>query len=621
MIAALEQALPTGTQMAPRLAHTTPATRRQSLLTLLFLGVVGLRRTWDLRGYTGEALARLSGRRRAYSFWHTERFLSQVARAGGDEALTNALARWTSRLWLEEPQEPDQPPPAFYLDGHKKPVYTDHLIPRGLIGRTGKILGCRALLLLHDAAGHPLFVTTHRGDLHLTKGTSTFLERYEQATESSILTRLIIDREGMAAEFLAALVAQRRTVVTILHANQNQGLASFSEVGDFVPLCRDRAGVVTREVASARFALPLPDHPGQTLRLSVALIRDWRSQVPLVPAPAESPDLGRWDADLTGERWLWWKPGWVAPPTPAAPTEPRLIPIVTTAATVDPVELVQVYTRSFPAQENSLRDFLMSLGLDTNHGYAKRPVENSEAARSRAVLERKLTKVRRQAQAARERRERAEARSRSLEKRLKAQRTQTSQELAEHLQEWEQQGVWPFLLREKREAFQQEAAARLAPLQQRKRQAEDTIVVAFATCERACQRERDLLRQLEDLAASERTLYELDHAKDQVMTVLKLALANLVMWTRDRYFPAPYAQATWHRLAPFFRLPGRIVWGTDTVTVELRPFNDRRLTRDLVELCQRVEAAQPRLPDGRKLVLWVASSCRPALAAQQGKVA
>ena len=119
--------------------------------------------------------------------------------------------------------------------------------------------------------------------------------------------------------------------------------------------------------------------------------------------------------------------------------------------------------------------------------------------------------------------------------------------------------------REKREAFQQEAAARLAPLQQRKRKAEDAIVAAFAACERACQHERDLLRQLEDLAASERAMFELDHAKDQTMTVLKLALANLVMWTRDRYFPATYAQATWHRLAPFFRLPGRIVWGRDTV--------------------------------------------------------
>ena len=36
-------------------------------------------------------------------------------------------------------------------------------------------------------------------------------------------------------------------------------------------------------------------------------------------------------------------------------------------------------------------------------------------------------------------------------------------------------------------------------------------------------------------------MYELDHAKDQVMTTLKLALANLVMWTRDHYFPATYA--------------------------------------------------------------------------------
>jgi hypothetical protein len=109
--------------------------------------------------------------------------------------------------------------------------------------------------------------------------------------------------------------------------------------------------------------------------------------------------------------------------------------------------------------------------------------------------------------------------------------------------------VWPFLLREKREAFQQEAAARLAPLQQRKRQAEDTIVVAFTACERACQRERDLLRQLEDLAASERTMYALDHAKDQTMTLLKLALANLVMWTRDRYFPLPTPRppgTAWH---------------------------------------------------------------------------
>jgi hypothetical protein len=129
-----------------------------------------------------------------------------------------------------------------------------------------------------------------------------------------------------------------------------------------------------------------------------------------------------------------------------------------------------------------------------------------------------------------------------VEKRLKRERAEAKRTLTERLQKWEQQGVWELVQRERREAFQQEAAGRLAPLQQRKRKAEDAIGAAFASCERACQRERELLRELEDLANSERMRYELAHAKDQTMTVLKLALANLVLWTRDRSFPATYKQ-------------------------------------------------------------------------------
>ena len=106
------------------------------------------------------------------------------------------------------------------------------------------------------------------------------------------MARLIVDREGMAAEFLATLVKAGRTVVTILQSDQYQGLASFSEVGPFVPLCRDRAGNVTREVAPARFALTLPDHPGETLPLRVALIRDLRRQVP-TSVPARRGHLSR----------------------------------------------------------------------------------------------------------------------------------------------------------------------------------------------------------------------------------------------------------------------------------------------------------------------------------------
>ena len=60
---------------------------------------MGLRRTWDLRGYTGHALALLTGRRLAYGYRHIERFLAELAQIGADEVLTDALASWTASLW------------------------------------------------------------------------------------------------------------------------------------------------------------------------------------------------------------------------------------------------------------------------------------------------------------------------------------------------------------------------------------------------------------------------------------------------------------------------------------------------------------------------------------------
>lgn len=62
-----------------------------------------------------------------------------------------------------------------------------------------------------------------------------------------------------------------------------------------------------------------------------------------------------------------------------------------------------------------------------------------------------------------------------------------------------------------------------------------------------------LLRQLEGLNAGERQMYALDDSKDQIMTAFKLALANLIMWGRDNYFPPEYTQETRQRLSPFLR--------------------------------------------------------------------
>jgi hypothetical protein len=624
LLPCLESALAANQLTAPpalRLAHAQPTTVRSQLLTLLFLEAVGLRRTWGLRGYSGQALALLTGRRLAYGYRHTERFLAELAKVGGDAPLTQALARWTATLWKPQPGMASDPIPVFYIDGHRKAVYADHLIPRGLVGCLEKVLGCRALVVLHDQEGHPRLLTTHRGDQHLTSGLPAIITQYEQAADLQRVERVVVDREGMAAEFLATLASQGRTVVTVLRTDQYVGLESFREVGEFVPLRVDRHGKVIREVALARFSLPLPEHAGQNLEVRVALIRDLCRQVPDEQRAEDEDGARRWDekADGTHENWL--DANWQATPIPALPTAPKLIPIVTTAPEANAVELAQTYTRRWPAQENAIRDWLIPLGIDVNHGYGKTPVINSEVEKKREALQRRLDNVQRWTGSARKRMHNASKLYRKRCTLTKERAAALYRDLNQRQIDLERQGVEHWKLRATIKELKATADAEIEEYQQRQWKAYHTSNQEFAKCEKYCREQRELLRAIEDLAQQERDMYELDNRKDQIMTVCKAALANLGMWARDHYFPAEYAHASWQRLQVFFQLPGRVYWGTDYVTVELKPFNDRALNRDLQAVCTKVAQAQPHVPDGRRLLFQIQGASLPNLGAQEQAVA
>ncbi len=597
-----------------RLARTSLASRRMLLLTLLFLGAVGLCRTWDLRGYTGDALGMLTGRKRAYGYAHVERFLSQFSIAGGAQALTKMLGKWARHLW--QPSVKDEittdVAPCFYVDGHHKPVYTNKLIPRGLIGRTGKILGCRGLVLLHDERGHPLQVSTNRGDQHLTIGLPQILTCMEENGETTLHRRVVVDREGMAAPFLRDLQVQGYIVITLLRTDQYDGLQSFSEVGSFVPFEIDQHGQVIREVARAKFALPLPDQPGQFLPLHVALIRDHRRQIPTLEG--EEAD-GENDKRLAR-----WRKDWKAEPSPASPTTAKLIPIVTTAA-MDAEELAQTYIRRWPVQENVIKDYLLPLGLDINHGFAKTLVENSEVTKKRAALEKRLHNGEQWAVKAKKRCENAGRLYSKLWQQTKAYGDEQYRLLNAHQETLREQGM---AYEQRRKILKEEQAHIDADLEQRWQRVWRTYDKSNKESEkyqRYAQQQCDLLRALEDLASTERAMYELDNRKDHVMTVFKRSLTNLVMWTRDHYFPQTYAHATWGRLLPFFQLPGLVTIDQNTVSVTFRPFNDKQLNQDLTLLCERVRKVAPHLPDGKQLLFSVGRMSYPILDQQKQRLA
>src|SRR2546425_1006958 len=599
----------------PGLNPANPAVVMRLILTLLFLPVAGLARTWDLRSYTGTMLAVVTGRERAYSHRYVEWFLARLAHAGAAEPLTKGVAKWTWMLWQTEQPSSDQPtPPAiFYIDGHRKAVYSDVLVPRGPVGKLGgKILGCRELVVLQDVQGHPLLATTHRGDYHLTIGLPEMLRCYEQAIDLPLLMqRVVVDREGMAAEFLAQLTLEGRQVVTLLKADQYEDEQSFQQVGDWQPWRFNRHGQVICEVAAARFALKRPDDALPPLEVEVALIRDWRKLL-VVEGTGEATAVQDWQADLVPQQQHFWEEGWQALPAPPAATTPKLIAVITTRPGMPAVELAQTYFRRWNCQENAIRDWLIPLHLDTNHGYAKEQVVNSELTKRQTVVQGRVQRLEHLAQASRVRLTDLQEQAQHLQEQAYAYEQQWTdlslQVIAfEATGQTEERDYFPVKVRQLATDWE---------VRQRKAKLEKNVARRQALlnkCEGYCQELRHVLRRQEDLAAQAREMYELDHAKDQIMTLLKVALANLGMWVRDQYFGESYQHCGWQRLFPFFKLGGRMTTTESEVQLEFCAFNNRTLSRDLEEVCRNVNTRGATLPDGRRLVMAVGKRLRAGL--------
>lgn len=338
---------------------------------------------------------------------------------------------------------------------------------------------------MHDEQGHPRLATTSRGDQHLTIGLPQILTRYEQTAGKVLRARVIVDREGMAAPFLRDLKAPGHTVVTLLRTNQYDGLQSFTDVGAFVPLEWDRQRHVVCEVAAACFALPLPDQAGQFLPLRVALIRDLRRQV---VCSQEEED------ERASHTSAWWRDGWKAEPTPSPATTAKLLPIVTTADTVDAVELARTYTHRWPVQENIIRDYLLPLGLDTNHGYSKAPIVNSEVAKKRAAWEKRLGNVKQWVLKARDRSHRASRLYARLWEQTKAYGDERYRVLNAHQAALCEQGVE---YSQRRAQIKEEKALIDAELEQRWQRVwrtSDKSNQESRKCERYAQQQCDLLR-------------------------------------------------------------------------------------------------------------------------------
>jgi hypothetical protein len=266
--------------------------------------------------------------------------------------------------------------------------------------------------------------------------------------------------------------------------------------------------------------------------VEVALIRDWRRLLPVESGSRAADDA--WEADLTPHQRQFWEEGWQASPAPPVASTPKLIPVITTGKARDAVELAQTYFKRWNCQENNIRDWLIPLNLDINHGYAKEQVVNSELAKRQVVAQGRAQRLQQLAQACRARLGQLREQDEQLQAHVLAYEQHRNDLLIQVSQfeeagQTEERSYFPVKARQVAADWEvRQARTKLEKNALRRQRLMDK-------CEGYCRGLRQVLRHQEDLQAQARDMYELDHTKDQLMTLFKIGLANLGMWVRDHY--------------------------------------------------------------------------------------
>jgi hypothetical protein len=557
-----------------------PSARQRHVMTQIVMPMLDMHKPCHLDNYSGTILGWLTKRERPYSGDEMGHFQSRGVAVGWGEKLTADVACWATQLWAKDARA-EETTQHVYWDWHVKTVYSDYHIPRTKHGTSDRIVGARKQLMLHDGAGHLLFLRTYRGDTHLIDGMVDGGAYYEGLAESQRLTHQIFDREGLSVAYFKELLGDEdheRQFTTCLKSNQYDGLGSFESCTPFEPYRYDKHGEPIQEIAEAKYEMPDRRKGEETLSLRAVLLRR-----PVGETKEKSEE---------GEK------------------EARLFAIITSNWVSLATEIADGYRARQPQQENSIRDWWVSLGGNVNIGYHKHEVENSELAAQKEKLEARLKRLERYIPNCEVRLARARRRHQRYDEQYQTEWQAALQIIDEKIQQRGVNGEDAMTIHRWAQVEENRLREQLSSLQATLETAAEEVEqekekLAQYRAERE-EKKQTLVEVIQQMAGH--PMYELDNRKDQLVSALRLCLVNVLQLLRDTVFPESYARATYKTLAPFIQMGGFVIEHPDYTEVFFDGFWQSAKQRDLTEVVARCNAQQFTLPDGRRLKFAICSS-------------
>lgn len=469
-----------------QITRAKPRTLEKKVESLILMPAFGMQRLWHFHTvYPRRGMGYITGSRETYRYHTMDNFLRELPRLDLHEELTGRLARCYVEAFALEFETLDEQ--TFYLDCHKKVVWTKKNIPKAKHITRNRILKCLDVYFIHDHKGRPLLPMTRPGDSNFLDEMFELISVLEEAVGDRVVKISVFDREGLAVHVFRRFEEEGRRFITVLRENQCRMEDFEIEEGARWKPCRG-----ARRIMEAKKVLK-DSKTGGEFRVRAVLIRD----------------------EGTGKL--------AAAVTDIKPGEMR------------GDQIVETYVDRWPKQENSFKQMKPGLYLDTNHGLGAKELKENRVARRRAekllkgikAKEKKIEGARKAVEKARESLSRAvegfESRVEVIEGELRG--------VEEELALEPDQGRRTMLVKRLRR-LREEKDRRVDAYVKKRRRLEDTMAERGRYIEARARELESLRKKLKDVDLEE-PLYEIDTGKDHLMTLFEVALCNADIWLKE----------------------------------------------------------------------------------------
>ncbi|MBN2090468.1 helix-turn-helix domain-containing protein [candidate division KSB1 bacterium] len=479
-----------------------------------------------------------------------DKFMREMKYLRSSGYLMQQMANFWYHLWQDNTAS-EITQVCYYFDGNRKPLWSDYRVRQSKVTKLGRVMGCLEQVYIHSEQGHPILLQTFSGGVNLAEAIKMLNHQIEKIIPSPFSRISIFDAAANSVDFFETF-GEHDYFICILDRNQYQPDLSDITIKSKVEL--DEATYIDGEK-----------------RLRNSKTKKWYlARVPVYKAH----DCDEATAFVTS------------------------IPV----EKMNAQQVIEMYYKRWPNQENQFRDMSMGGDLNTNDGFGKTRVINLVVQHKKKYLEEQIEA------------KKSKISEISAQIKIIEDETHHCQVTSEQKKQSNQSEIRIFEDKIKTDDTRSEVPKMLKTMQalysQQQRILTDMLKRQFQSKNRIEKLQNQAKRQTSLLTKHQKEyerikdkeiIYENDVELDQLLGMYKIAFANLSAYVLKEYFSGTVSSLE-KLIRKVFQRPGKlIIEGQNTEVKIYLSKKDVQMSVAIRNACEKLNSKSVKNFDERLL--------------------